>query len=260
MSKIASVLVSLLLASVLVCALPGSPAVADGKREPVSIQPALRNCVDYVLKKKFQQWVCTERGATLTTASSSAGSHSRFIAIKSGVRPWAPRARGAIAQADDYDSWCENGRICSREKSAYISETKGNAAYGDNRGAIGSFDIIVRTNLNGRQAQWRVVYIWDSGPTITFQWPGVTCWDKGFLGLWYSCGTYVVSNGSTAPKVSRNAQRWNSYTLYSDKLNNNDMYHGEHNSYFTPTGYPRFTAASLDTHDFTCFPNSNCRF
>jgi len=40
--------------------------------------------------------------------------------------------------ANFYDTWCECGTVCHREISAYIEETKRNAAYGNQDGAIGA--------------------------------------------------------------------------------------------------------------------------
>lgn len=58
--------------------------------------------------------------------------------------------------------------MCTRKITDYVSETKGNAAYGDADGVIGSFDVVLRTNLNGRQPQWVGSLIKDSGPPIDF--------------------------------------------------------------------------------------------
>lgn len=41
------------------------------------------------------------------------------------------------------DTWCESGTICTTRLSAYASKTKGNAAYGNERGAIGSYDAVI---------------------------------------------------------------------------------------------------------------------
>ena len=93
---------------------------------------------------------------------------------------------------------------------------------------------------------------------MAFGSPQITCWDKSIV--WLSCGSLFVSNGSTTPRVGPSGQRWDSSTLRTAPLKNNDFYHGAHNTYFTPDGYPRYTATTLNTGDFFCAAGANCRF
>lgn len=234
-------------------------AKAEEPQPAIHVEPALRNCVSYAVKHALEQWVCTGSGVTYESKDASGKTRQRFVAI---VQSRPRLSQGVTIKAsDDYDSWCEYSGVCHRKISNYIEEVKGNAAYGNQNGAIGSFDIVVRTNLNGRQAQWRVTYIWDSGPSIKFEHPQISCWDKEpITGVWYGCGSYVVSNGSTAPKVSPSSWRWNSSWLYSARLERDDTYHGAHDTYFVPSGYPRYAASVLNTGDFNCFSNGTCKF
>ena len=117
-----------------------------------------RKCIHAATARQLAQWVCL--GGTLQYTDLVAGRQSqpaiRTEQIASDpvmLEDPPPPANGAVAPTDDYDTWCEFGSVCHRAISDYIAETKGNAGYGNSRGAIGSFDVILRTNLNGRQPQ-----------------------------------------------------------------------------------------------------------
>jgi hypothetical protein len=100
--------------------------------------------------------VCTPAGLTFLTRDANGRLTRAFTAVEPAVP--ARMERGTVGVlADDYDSWCENGSICTRNVTLFISETKGNAAYGDLTGVIGTFDVVLRTNLNGRQGQWKLL-------------------------------------------------------------------------------------------------------
>lgn len=71
--------------------------------------------------------------------------------------------------------------------STYIEETKGNAAYGNQGGAVGQFDVIIRTYLNGRQPWYKLGFFVDAGPNLTIN-PYVNC--KKDLNFDTSCGTF----------------------------------------------------------------------
>jgi hypothetical protein len=154
---------------------------------------------------------------------------------------------------DDYDTWCENGSICHRTVSNYIGETKGNATYGNSNGVIGTFDVVLRTNLNGRQAQWKVSLIRDTGPSLQFFNVQVNCWEEINLLPDNSC----VVHGAGAPFVSG---RWNSSTLFGNRLANSNEYYGAVNGGFTPSGYPAYPLGTLEGAYFNCYGNDNCYY
>ena len=234
-------------------------ANAEGSGSPSSgVEPSLQDCVDYAVQHTLDHWVCTGKGVTYESKDSSGKTQQHYTAITQ--RRLVTSSRGAVINASDYDSWCETAPVCHRKVGNYVEEVKGNAAYGNQNGVIGTFDIVIRSNLNGRQVQWRVAYIWDSGPSIKFEYPQISCWDRNPIGVWYGCGSYVVTNGSTAPKVSSGSWRWDSRRLDSARLEQDDTYHGAHDTYFAPSGYPRYAAAILNTGDFNCFSNGTCKF
>lgn len=44
------------------------------------------------------------------------------------------------------------------------------------------------------------------------------------------------------------------------RLERDDTYHGAHDTYFVPSGYPRYAASVLNTGNFNCFSNGTCKF
>ena len=227
----------------------GVVALADSGIDP-HVRPALRNCVQFALQEKYEAWTCTSAGVSVT--HDAAGKRvDKFIAVRPGR---ITHPRGVTIQ-DDYDYWCENGSVCHRTLSSYVEETKGNAAYGDNNGVIGAYDAIVRTNLNGRQAQWKVTLIRDYGPTLKFQGPPqVVCWDH-WGAIYISCGSHSFTGPSAL------SGRWSSPWLYGNRLSNADWYHGAFTAQFKPAGYTRiWSAKTLDTDEFKCGTTGNCAF
>ncbi len=221
-----------------------TPAAAD---DPALT--ALAPCIDAAESTGAQAWVCTAKGLTVTTdAVGRPGGELVPIA------PAIPtRTDGEVGVLDDYDYWCENGSVCHLVINDYTAETKGNAAYGNANGVIGTFDVVLRTNLSGRGAQWRISLIRDSGPYLQFHNVRVNCWEE--INNWpdNSCGTY----GDLYPRVTA---RWNSSTLYSARLVNSNEYYGAANAYFTPDGYGRYTMGALESLYFHCYAGRNCIF
>ncbi|MET9228508.1 hypothetical protein [Lentzea sp. NPDC003310] len=218
--------------------LPATAAPAD------QTTAALAPCVDAAKRSGAAAWTCTAAGLTVEV---------------DGVRaftPIAPAVPARVEEArvlDDYDGWCENGSVCHRVINDYIAETKGNAAYGNQEGVIGTFDVVLRTVLNGRQAQWRVALIRDSGPLLQFTSVQVTCWEEVNLLPDNSCGVH----GAGAPTVQG---RWDSNTLYGNKLASSNEYYGAVNGEFTPAGHPGFTMGTLEGEYFNCYGEDNCYY
>lgn len=143
--------------------------------------------------------------------------------------------------------------------SSYISETKGNAAYGDSRGAIGSFDVILRTNLNGRQPQWRVYWYHDTGPALSFRSAYLNC-RKDIANLPdTNCGVFAVDNSDAAFYLGT-GNITTPPTIYGNRLVESDEYYSQVDAYFTPTGYPQYTMGRLRSANFNCYGTSNCYF
>lgn len=242
-----------LLTSALVVAGSAATAVAEPAKQPAAVDStteALAPCIETALKSGAQAWTCTPKGLTITTDAAGKAPAEAFTPLAPAV---PARVEGPVGTLDDYDGWCENGSICHRTISDYIGETKGNAAYGNQSGVIGTFDVVLRTNLNGRQAQWRVTLIRDSGPLLQFSNVQVNCWEE--INLWpdTSCGVH----GAGAPNVQ---SRWDSNTIYGNRLNNSNEYYGAVNGSFTPSGYPGYTMGTLEGAYFNCYGGDNCYY
>jgi hypothetical protein len=231
---------------------PGvSSAAPEGKSDGTI--PALASCVGEAKAQRAEAWVCTSSG--LTTVSSQGV--ETFLPIRPSVNPITETGTGFSISADDYDYWCENGSICHRKINTYAEETKGNAAYGDLTGVIGTFDVILRTNLNGRQAQWKLSLIWDSGPGLSFEDSGVSCYEE--INNWpdTNCGNHFAGT----PRISSAGWRWDSGTLYGNRLANSNEYYGAANGDFKADGYQQyFIMGALESSYFYCYGSDPCRF
>ncbi|MCO1339385.1 hypothetical protein BJH93_10855 [Kocuria polaris] len=153
---------------------------------------------------------------------------------------------------DHYDTWCETGTICKRKISSYIYDVKGNGAYGNEKGAIGSYDVIVRTNLNGRQATWTVTRIWDSGPSLKFTSSYQRCWEQRAALSPRSCGAHSLTGVTLSSGTYRNVKK-----IKGNYLKNSNNYKGIFSTKFTPKGYSTYTASNLDTGTFNCYRTSS---
>ncbi len=229
------------------------PALAaDGDEGASAIAP----CIELAYETRASAWLCTPAGLTVFTNDEQGGMTSEFTAVEPAVPALWESSEPSVLY-DDYDGWCENGSVCHREISFYIEETKGNAAYGNAAGVIGTFDVILRTSLNGRQPQFRISLIWDQGPTLHFGGVAASCFEV--VDNWPDshCGT----EGAGAPTIGPGGWRWNSDTLFGNRLNDNSDYYGAVNGDFRAEGYNiPFAIGQLESTRFFCAPNTNCRF
>lgn len=159
-----------------------------------------------------------------------------------------------LATGDDYDTWCEASSTCTRKISSYISETKGNLVYGNQTGSLGSFDVIMRTNLNGRQARWTGTFIRDTGGTVAFSSAHFACTQAWTFDK--TCGNHNLDNGDGAFTLS------NSYVgplVYGNKLVESDEYFGETKANFRASSI-NFVTSPLRSAQFKCYGSDNCYF
>ncbi|MBI0299263.1 hypothetical protein JBE04_33595 [Streptomyces sp. PRKS01-29] len=127
----------------------------------------IRACVDRAQELTPRTWTCT--GGTLTVTADREGkptdkTYTVAEDFRTTATPAAPRAGESVR--DDYDTWCESGTICGRKINDFIAEVKGNVAYGDQNGVIGTFDLILRQAFDGQFPRWRTALDWDSGPEV----------------------------------------------------------------------------------------------
>ncbi|GIJ28301.1 hypothetical protein Vqi01_34630 [Micromonospora qiuiae] len=230
------------------------PTPATAAAKPSGRLAALAPCITLATQQHAAQWVCTADGLTVTALTPSGQFTSTFTPVTPAPTAAAVQDFGTLA--DDYDTWCETGSVCRRTLSDYLAETKGNAAYGNTSGVIGTYDVILRTNLNGRQGQWRVSLIWDSGPTLSFSNTRVNCREDQ-VGPDADCGQHPVGGAVVGPST----KRWDSSIVYGNRLVDANDYFATVNTTFTPSGYPAYTAAELRSQSFNCpSGDRNCVF
>ena len=138
-----------------------TPASAASDVAKGAVAEAPTACVEMAVSIVDGPWVCSagqlsyERGGAWVTEHVD------------GVPTTVQRAAdGPIAQADDYDYWCESTGACTRYISKYIAERKINSWYGYGNETWGTFDQIWRQNFNGPYNRYRLLLIWDSGSAV----------------------------------------------------------------------------------------------
>jgi len=175
----------------------------------------------------------------LTVATTDADGGTKFESTMVTDSPNIDTTGDIRIAADDYDTWCETGTTCSRLINDYTAEVKGNGAYGNNGGVIGSFDQVLRQSFDGGTPRWRGHLDWDSGPNVDgFNWiircrksDGAfdsTCgnenpWDPGVIG----------SIGQRTWIPSETGYRYNSAGL----TGSTNKYHDDFYGAFKASGY-----------------------
>lgn len=230
-------------AAVVALLLSSAPAAA-APPENLPARAPLEACIAAATAKKLESWSCLGGQLTYLAPRADAEHPARYVTERVADDPQTVEAAaniGTMAVGDDYDTWCEFGTTCTRRISAYISETKGNAAYGDQNGVIGTFDVIIRNSLNGRQARWTVSWIHETGPRISISGANVHCTQVG--AFFSSCGTHAADNGDAS--IAIGLGRFNGPLIYGNRLVQSAQYTGEVRGWVVPSGhaYPNEPAA-----------------
>uniref|UniRef100_UPI003F498E9F hypothetical protein n=1 Tax=Nocardia suismassiliense TaxID=2077092 RepID=UPI003F498E9F len=239
----ASVLAIMLLTATTVGAQPGpapdtpqqppGPSLSDQDLPPemVPVPGAGKQCVDTALARKVDNWVCI--GALLVTPQ---GQEVLPVVPRPDLVEPVPGPDPQSRSADDYDIWCEpdSSSPCIREISQYQSEAKSNLIYGDEDGVIGTFDWVIRLNLNGRSAIYTVTIIHDEGPSLNFIRNDVHCREvvPGPLPD-TSCGIHYMGSPFTVTAVDR---RFNYGPVQGSRLDDAGTYFAEGRVQFHPEG------------------------
>ena len=271
-SSLLSAIAALILSAGIVSA-PASAAAQETK--PVQVEDALMPCVNQAVAQGIQQWTCTAEGLYVQRDATGKVKHDSkgkvaldFHEMKApgyqkvterlspaeAERLLAPKSAAALA--DEYDTWCDYGSICPRLVNDYIFETKGNAAYGDQNGAIGAYDIILRTNLNGRQANNTLHIYHDSGPSLGFADTWLNCFEMRPFSTSLSCGEVPLLPFT----VTASSRHYTSGLKYGNYLANANQYMTTVSYSFLPAGYNMYIPPSLYNPEFTCPTSGNCKY
>jgi len=157
-------------------------------------------------------------------------------------------AENVIAQADDDDYWCEIGGECHRRINDYVSETEGRVVFGNRSGALGSYDALIRTNLNGAQPQWRVSVIHQWGRSVYVNWLNLNCREDNFLRD-SNCGVYRALTGV---RITSRFDRKDSGWIYGNRLNDDNEYYAFTSGVYTPSRGPAMTMPKVRTESYKC--------
>lgn len=216
-------------------------------------QTSTEQCAAHATAERLHVWVCVGGVLSYSNGPSEASKTLRVAG--------SPASDFSVAQMApepaNFDSYCEYARTCTGYRNAYISWTKGNAAYGNQDGGIGSFDVILRTNLNGRQMQWRTEFWHDSGPSLRFDNVFINCREEQ-LGPNPNCGVHAADNGDGDFSIGTGVYK--SPVIYGNRLRRSDDYYATISGYFYPAGYPRYTMSALRGGQVECYGTGNCTF
>lgn len=235
------------------------PAAAQAAARQIGTDTPLADCVAAAVERQLLNWTCV--GGTLNFEADGASQGG----VEPGIRTEEispPKTQDVPSdwdlKSDDYDTWCENGSVCTRKIGNYVSETKGNAAWGTNQGVKGTFDNIMRTGFSGRQPQYNVSLIWDSGPSLTFSQLFINCREDQFP-IDSNCG--VFDPAPDGARIGISGFRFNSKRIFGNRLNDVNPYYGTLSGYFIPDGYPEYVMGTLRSGTYFCgINNAPCIF
>lgn len=237
-----------------IAALLLTPAPANAS-DALAEDPNVDSCANEALSHGYAQWACF--GDTLNYVAGAARSESPITPERWSTRliedsHTASTSGAATTLSSTDDTWCEYGSVCHSTMSDYASKAKGNAAYGDANGVIGTFDVVLRTTLNGRQPRYTVSFYHDSGPTVVIT-SQVNCVkDQTFDA---SCGHFSVGKRTVS-------DYWNSGLIYGNRIADNlpDNYFSTITGSFTASGRS-YQLGTLRSVDFICPSGSGgCTF
>jgi hypothetical protein len=161
-----------------------------------------------------------------------------------------PPSESPEGGSDDLDTWCGTTPVCHRTINNYTSETKANAVYGDESGVRGTFAIILRTSLNGRQPQWNLSIIHDTGPALEFFNLQIHCEQHNSILPDSNCGAFNAGS----PRVDIR-KRFNSPRIYGPRLVNDADYYSVVGGGVVPEGFAPQGLPALQGETFRCGGN-----
>lgn len=227
-------------------------------------------CVSEALDRSIESWTCM--GGTLSyfedsdhesvqepgeTDAPSVVSEQVVPAVaaeQSSSTPSGFAVMAASAPSNDY--WCEPTPRCTNIYSDYKGKAKGNVVWGTANGVSGTFDIVIHTNLNGRQSQAQVQLYKDSGPPLTFSNLAVECQHVGNA---WGCGSSFADDSDG--KVRLSAKAWNGPIIYGNRLSQKGTYYDLVTGRVRPDGEAVLPMPSLAGPKFVCpTGNGNCKF
>jgi hypothetical protein len=203
-----------------------------------SLTGSARQCVEEAIGRDAATWVCN--GDLLTTPEGSEMLPPVPDPEPESLPPSDPQARSSTEGEwyDDYeadDTWCEpsNSSPCINQVSKYLSQAKSNMIYGDEDGVIGSFDWIVRLNLNGRSARFSVTLNYDEGPKLTFIRNDIACRENVPGVFDSSCGFLYMGSPFT---IEATNEEFKYGPRNSSNIVDAGTYFGEGRMQFQPDG------------------------
>ncbi|MGV4986204.1 hypothetical protein ACVB8X_32715 [Streptomyces sp. NRAIS4] len=204
-----------------------------------------KKCVTTAQQRDLASWACM--GSTLL-ANGKAEQLDKSAA--------KPAVTAKAATDDDEDSWCEPTGLCTRLISDYIRETKANIWYGYGDQTVGSYDAILRNNLNGRQPRLTTTLILDEGPPLYFPTVTTQCYEE--ISFWPDnpCGTDTMGGAYLNGPMAR----WDGGQRYGDRLDNSNEYYHALDASWVPTGYAPLSGRLFETPYFNCYGSDPCYF
>ncbi|WP_306371617.1 hypothetical protein [Nocardiopsis sp. CC223A] len=235
-----------------------APATAQNLPRETDTSVALDACIEEAQSRELDSWLCL--GGRLTTPDGSGitpdeteESGPPAETIEQDEVAVSPLTNSGLA-ADDYDAWCENASICHRRVTAYVDETKGNAAYGNANGVHGRFDLVIRTRMNGRSPNWSTAFIWEDGPMLSFHQARVQCREEEPLFPDTDCGMFMVDMELGEFEIFAGAANYRRDfgPIRSNYLEDASLYYANVEAYVWVEGIGPMGMPTLTTRKFEC--------
>lgn len=202
-----------------------------------------KKCVETAESRDLASWACV-------------GSELLANGKVEQLGPQEQRPTVSTYAPDDEDGWCETTGLCTRLVSDYIRETKANIWYGYGDRTVGSYDAVLRNNLNGRQPRLTTTLILDDGPPLYFPTITTTCYEEHTLWPDDTCGADTMGGAYLTTEGSR----WSSGLRYGDRLENSNEYYHALDAGWVPTGYAPLSGRLFETPYFYCWGEDPCYF
>lgn len=201
------------------------------------------------------QWICDSSGLSISKDAQGMEVQEVIALDPKESSLFQASPSGGSVTADDGD-WCSD-ETCHVVRDFYRAETVGNAVYGNQNGVIGTYQVVMRSNLNGRSGQWTVSLYIESGPSLSFTDVRVQCNEIEFIPL--ICGDHDLPDATLTLGTASFKKNFN--TIYGNYLANDGQYTAKFLTKFTPAGYSTYTAGPLTMSPFTCHPKAiNCNY
>jgi hypothetical protein len=204
-------------------------------------------CAAIATQRELPDWSCLDGTVTYRVVDETTTNTGRIISTSASGEVWAQEQLVATPLSARIGS--RVGASPLQVLSNYSAKSANTVVYGDGSQTIGTFDLSLKTNLNGGQPWFWVTFFKLSGPNVTIH-STVNCvWDKLFDG---TCGHFPVETVY--------AGNYSSNRILGTKVPSAGMYFSTLTGNYTPDGYGNHAFPTLRNDSWVCTTRSLCQY